>query len=192
MRVSRALARVLTPAPAPASPSSERAMARARRAQARLCGRDARAPVSSSVIPAKAGIQMATAKPVTRNQVQTPTSGSHLPSAPPSFPRKRESRGSQPSPPTEIKYKSQPADPFSHQPLRHSRESGNPEGYSQARYPKSSTNPSQRIPSPFSPHPVIPAKAGIQRVATKTVIRNQVQIPASGSLLPLWEKARAC
>ena len=37
---------------------------------------------------------------------------------------------------------------------------------------------------------VIPAKAGIQKVAIKPDIRNQVRIEASGSLLPLWEKAR--
>ena len=39
-------------------------------------------------------------------------------------------------------------------------------------------------------HPVIPAKSGIQRVAIKPGTRNQVQISASGSLLPSWEKAR--
>ena len=38
--------------------------------------------------------------------------------------------------------------------------------------------------------PVIPAKAGIQRVSDKPATRNQVQIATSGSLLPLWEKAR--
>ena len=38
--------------------------------------------------------------------------------------------------------------------------------------------------------PVIPAKAGIQRVAAKFAIRNQVQITAGGSPLPLWERAR--
>ena len=37
---------------------------------------------------------------------------------------------------------------------------------------------------------VIPAKAGIQTIATKLATRNQVQIPTSGSLLPLWEKVR--
>ena len=41
---------------------------------------------------------------------------------------------------------------------------------------------------PFSP--VIPAKAGIQRIPAKLATRNQVQIPTSGSLLPSWEKAR--
>ena len=35
-------------------------------------------------------------------------------------------------------------------------------------------------------HPVIPAKAGIQTVAIKPAIRNQVQIEAGGSPLPLW------
>ena len=39
-------------------------------------------------------------------------------------------------------------------------------------------------------YPVIPAKAGIQTTATKFAIRNQVQIAVSGSLRPLWEKAR--
>jgi len=39
-------------------------------------------------------------------------------------------------------------------------------------------------------YPVIPAKAGIQMGAAKFATRNQVQITASGSLLPLWEKAR--
>ena len=39
-------------------------------------------------------------------------------------------------------------------------------------------------------YPVIPAKAGIQTIAAKFATRNQVQIAASGSLLPLWEKAR--
>ena len=34
--------------------------------------------------------------------------------------------------------------------------------------------------------PVIPAKAGIQTVAAKPAIRNQVQTAASGSPLPLW------
>ena len=33
-------------------------------------------------------------------------------------------------------------------------------------------------------YPVIPAKAGIQTVAAKLAIRNQVQIAVSGSLLP--------
>ena len=46
-----------------------------RRAQARLCGRDARAPGSqiapaSPVIPAKAGIQTIEAKPATQNQAR--------------------------------------------------------------------------------------------------------------------------
>ena len=46
-------------------------------------------------------------------------------------------------------------------------------------------------PSPFPAFsPVIPAKAGIQRVAIKPAIRNQAQITASVSLLPLWEKVR--
>ena len=89
---------------------------------------------------------------------------------------------------------------------RHSRESGNPDGCSQARRPKSSMNPNQRIPSPFMDlqaqvdaefsetivapplrlAPAIPAKAGIQTAAIKLATRNQVQIPTSGSLLPLW------
>ena len=34
--------------------------------------------------------------------------------------------------------------------------------------------------------PVIPAKVGIQTISAKPAIRNQVQIPISGSLLPLW------
>ena len=38
--------------------------------------------------------------------------------------------------------------------------------------------------------PVIPAKAGIQMIAAKFAIRNQAQSATSGSLLPLWEKAR--
>ena len=38
--------------------------------------------------------------------------------------------------------------------------------------------------------PVIPAKAGIQRVPAKLATGNQIQIAASGSLLPLREKAR--
>ena len=37
---------------------------------------------------------------------------------------------------------------------------------------------------------VIPAKAGIRTFAAKPATRNQVQIAVSGSLLPLWEKAR--
>ena len=52
MRVSRALARVLTPANLPPiSPSWEKARMRARRAQARLCARDARAPKDSNLPP---------------------------------------------------------------------------------------------------------------------------------------------
>ena len=60
MRVSRALARVMTPA-TPISPLLERARVRALRAKARRCGRDARAPKGANypVIPAKAGIQKA-------------------------------------------------------------------------------------------------------------------------------------
>ena len=101
---------------------------------------------------------------------------------------------------------------------RHSRESGNPDACSQDRHPKSSTNSSQRIPSPFMglqgevnakfnvaivaptlpiwtptfplSTPVIPAKAGIHTLAARTATRNQAQIAAIGSLLPLWEKAR--
>ena len=83
----------------------------------------------------------------------------------PSFPRKRESRRLPPCSPPEIKYKYQPADPFSlygligvgfeiHLSPRHSRESGNPEG------------------------------------AAKPASRNQVQIATSGSPLPLRERAR--
>ena len=84
---------------------------------------------------------------------------------------------------------------------RHSRESGNPEDCSQASHPKSSINSSQRIP--FSLYglagvgfgirlsPVIPAEAGIQRVSDKFATGNQVQTAASGSPLPLWERARA-
>ena len=153
---------------------------------------------SHPVIPAKAGIQTLAAKPVARNQVQIPTSGSLLPSwerarvrapprpsaalragrprsqpalLPPSFPRKRESIRLQPSPSPEIKYKSQPADPFSlygrkarmrapprvsaalragtpalPEPAllpRHSRESGNPQARRTAQPPK-------------TPRPVIP------------------------------------
>jgi len=45
-----------------------------------------------------------------------------------------------------------------------------------------------------APHPqitpVIPAKAGIQTVAIKLAIRNQAPRSASGSPLPLWERAR--
>ena len=46
--------------------------------------------------------------------------------------------------------------------------------------------------SPVIPafYPVIPAKAGIQRVAVSPATRNQVQIPTSGSPLPLRERAR--
>ena len=40
--------------------------------------------------------------------------------------------------------------------------------------------------SEFVLAPVIPAKAGIQRVAANLAIRNQVRIEAGGSLLPLW------
>ena len=38
--------------------------------------------------------------------------------------------------------------------------------------------------------PVIPAKAGIQRVSDKLATGNQVQIAVNGSLLPSWEKVR--
>ena len=58
--------------------------------------------------------------------------------------------------------------------------------------PKPSMNGSQRIPSPYMGlegqvlevvlAPVIPAKAGIQTLAAKTVTRSQVQIATSGSL----------
>ena len=40
--------------------------------------------------------------------------------------------------------------------------------------------------SPFPLSPVIPAKAGIQKATVSPAIRNQAQIPASGSLLPSW------
>jgi len=80
---------------------------------------------------------------------------------------------------------------------RHSRESGNPGACSQARRPKSRANPNSAIPAktgtadPLSLlAPVIPAKAGIQMLATKLITRNQVQIAVSGSPLPLWERAR--
>ena len=60
--------------------------------------------------------------------------------------------------------------------------------------PKPAIRNQARIPASgsllrFSP-PVIPAKAGIQTIATKPAIRNQVQTAVSGSLLPSWEKAR--
>ena len=44
-------------------------------------------------------------------------------------------------------------------------------------------------PSLF-PVPVIPAKAGIQTIAAKPAIRNQVQIAVDGSPLPSRERAR--
>ena len=47
-----------------------------------------------------------------------------------------------------------------------------------------------RSPQTPTASPVIPEKAGIQTVAAKPAIRNQVQTAASGSLLPSWEKAR--
>ena len=120
VRVSRALARVLTPANLPLQALHRRGLWR---------GRAARKRGSAGGTPA-------------------------LQLAPPSFPRKMESRWLQPSPLPETKYKSQPADPISLQPPpRHSRERWNPDGYSQARYPKSSTNPNQRIPSPLQPPP---------------------------------------
>ena len=40
--------------------------------------------------------------------------------------------------------------------------------------------------SEFVLAPVIPVKAGIQRVAAKLAIRNQARIEAGGSILPLW------
>ena len=76
-----------TPANGSPLPLWERARVRARRAQARLCGRDARAPI--------------------------PVLARHSRSLPPSFPRKRESRRSQPSSLPEINYKPQPTDPLS-------------------------------------------------------------------------------
>ena len=90
-------------------------------------------------------------------------------SAPPSFPRRRESRN-QPSPPRETKPELKPRHPFSLYGLtgvcladlgvdwtlfaisaysrRHSRESGNPQT-NQAIHSKSRLNRNQRIPSPF-------------------------------------------
>ena len=60
--------------------------------------------------------------------------------------------------------------------------------FSPARSPFPRVSPS---PPSFPPSPsVIPAKAGIQTIAVRLAIRNQVQIAVSGSLLPLWEKAR--
>ena len=46
------------------------------------------------------------------------------------------------------------------------------------------------IAPPLQLTPAIPAKAGIQTSPTKPSTRNQAQIPANGSLLPLREKAR--
>ena len=88
-------------------------------------------PALYAVIPAKAGIQTVAIKPATRNQARIPDSGYPLPFSAPSFPRKRESTGSQSSPPPETKPESQTADTLSLLYL------------------------------------VIPAKAGIHRVAIK-------------------------
>ena len=60
------------------------------------------------------------------------------------------------------------------------------------RYPRHSpfsSRPRVAPDIPASP-PVIPAKAGIQTAAAKPAARNQASPEASGSLLPLREKAR--
>ena len=68
-------------------PSWEKARMRVRRACARLCGRDARAPgdaarpaIPALWIPAKAGIQRVAAEPAIRNQARIEAGGSPLPS----------------------------------------------------------------------------------------------------------------
>ena len=103
------------------------------------------------------------------------TRGEPSPLIAPSFPRKRESRRLQPSPLSEIKHESQSADPFSLYAYR-------------GRFTLNSIRLSLRRHSRLAP--VIPAKAGIQMITDKPAARNQVQIAVSGSLLPLWEKAR--
>ena len=133
---------------------------RVRRAQARLCGRDARAPRAQptlisalySVIPAKAGIQTLAVRSAIRNQVQIPTSGSLLPLWKKARMRVRRAQA---------------------------RLCGR-----DARAPRAQPTLISAL------YPVIPAKAGIQTLAVRSAIRNQVQIPTSGSLLPSWEKAR--
>ena len=147
-------------------------------------------PLSSPVIPAKAGIQTLAAKPVARNQVQIPTSGSlslygltgvGLAFRSSGGHRNRE-RGERRSK-LAIRNQVRIAACGSLLPL-----------WEKARMRVRRAQARRcgrdaRAPSPpFSP--VIPAKAGIQTLATKPVARNQVQIPTSGSLLPLWERAR--
>ena len=70
-------------------------------------------PAFYPAIPAKAGIHKPANSLAIRNQAPRPDCGSLLPVLTSSFPRKRESRGLQPSQSPEIKYKYQPADPFS-------------------------------------------------------------------------------
>ena len=94
----------------------------------------------------------------------------------PSFPRKRESRRLPPSPPPQ----NQVQIPTSGSLL--------PLWAYRGRLALNSMGLSLRRRSAY--RAVIPAKAGIQTIATKLATRNQVQIPTSGSLLPLWEKAR--
>ena len=83
----------------------------------------------------------------------------------PSPPRHSRESGNPESPPPEIKYKSQPADPFSLYGLTGVglafRRSGGHRNL-----------------------------GDMGKSRTKSAIRNQVQIAVSGSLLPLWEKAR--
>ena len=192
-------------------PSWEKARMRVSpRASAALrAGRPRSQPaLSPPVIPAKAGIQTPAAKPATRNQVQTAVIGSLLPlrekarmrvSPRASAALQARRPRSQPALPPVIPAKAGIQTPAAKPATRNqvqiavigsllplwekARMRVSPRASAALRAGRPRSQPA------LSP-PVIPAKAGIQTVATKTAIRNQAQIPASGSLLPLWEKAR--
>ena len=90
-------------------------------------------------------------------------------------------KGGAPSPPSKTKRESQSTNPFPRlSPPRHSRESGNPEGGKPS--PPSKTKSRSTDPFPHSPHPVIPAKAGIQKAASHA--RHPKPSPNRGQRIP--------
>ena len=111
------------------------------------------------------------------------------PPSTPSFPRKRESTRSQSSPPS--RNQAQIATSGSLLPSwekARMRVSPRASAALRARRPRSHVCQTF-LCKPILP-PVIPAKAGIHRLANSLAVRNQAPSVDSGSLLPSWEKAR--
>ena len=180
-------------------PLWEKARMRVRRALARLCGRDVRAPrgkptlVSPSRERARVRARAAAVdKSATRNQPQIPTSGSLLPSWEKARMRVRRAqarlRGRDARAPS-----SPPSFPVIIPTKAGIQKPTKPAIPNQAQIPTSgSPLPSRayRDRFGFSSFRRTQEPGGRGERRAKSAIRNQARTASSGSLLPLWEKAR--